>query len=142
VLTVETFRTEAEAVAIANDTEYGLAGAVWTSDASKAQRVAGGLRHGTVWINDYHPYVPQAEWGGFGKSGIGRELGTAGLNEYREAKHIWQNIQPAPSGWFGSPAGDAGVGAADITRVQWRPRGIIIVLFSPRSSYVGTQQEF
>ncbi|WP_208189142.1 aldehyde dehydrogenase family protein [Arthrobacter woluwensis] len=102
VLTVETFRTEAEAVAIANDTEYGLAGAVWTSDASKAQRVAGALRHGTIWINDYHPYVPQAEWGGFGKSGIGRELGRAGLNEYREAKHIWQNIQPAPSGWFGS----------------------------------------
>jgi betaine-aldehyde dehydrogenase len=111
VLTVETFRTEDEAVAIANDTEYGLAGAVWTSDASKAQRVAGALRHGTVWINDYHPYVPQAEWGGFGKSGVGRELGRAGLDEYREAKHIWQNIQPAPSGWFGSSA-ETGVGAA------------------------------
>ncbi|MFE5835464.1 aldehyde dehydrogenase family protein [Arthrobacter sp. NPDC056493] len=106
VLTVETFRTEAEAIAIANDTEYGLAGAVWTSDASKAQRVAGALRHGTVWINDYHPYVPQAEWGGFGKSGIGRELGQAGLAEYREAKHIWQNIAPAPSGWFGSAPGE------------------------------------
>jgi betaine-aldehyde dehydrogenase len=102
VLTVETFRDEAEAIAIANDTEYGLAGAVWTSDASKAQRVAGAMRHGTVWINDYHPYVPQAEWGGFGKSGIGRELGRAGLDEYREAKHIWQNIAPAPSGWFGA----------------------------------------
>jgi betaine-aldehyde dehydrogenase len=116
VLTVETFRTEAEAVAIANDTEYGLAGAVWTSDASKAQRVAGALRHGTVWINDYHPYVPQAEWGGFGKSGIGRELGQAGLAEYREAKHIWQNIAPAPSGWFGSApggtSGETGAGAA------------------------------
>jgi betaine-aldehyde dehydrogenase len=116
VLTVETFRTEAEAVAIANDTEYGLAGAVWTSDASKAQRVAGALRHGTVWINDYHPYVPQAEWGGFGKSGIGRELGQAGLAEYREAKHIWQNIAPAPSGWFGSAPGEnpgeTGAGAA------------------------------
>lgn len=102
VLTVETFRDEAEAIAIANDTEYGLAGAVWTSDASRAQRVASALRHGTVWINDYHPYVPQAEWGGFGKSGIGRELGRAGLDEYREAKHIWQNVSPAPSGWFGA----------------------------------------
>ncbi|WP_369046656.1 aldehyde dehydrogenase family protein [Sinomonas sp. P10A9] len=101
VLTVETFRDEAEAIAIANDTEYGLAGAVWTSDASRAQRVAGALRHGTVWINDYHPYVPQAEWGGFGKSGVGRELGRAGLDEYREAKHIWQNVSPSPSGWFG-----------------------------------------
>jgi betaine-aldehyde dehydrogenase len=115
VLTIETFRTEDQAIAIANDTEYGLAGAVWTSDASKAQRVAGALRHGTVWINDYHPYVPQAEWGGFGKSGIGRELGRAGLNEYRQAKHIWQNIQPAPSGWFGpAPAPkETGEGTAD-----------------------------
>ncbi len=115
VLTIETFQTEDQAIAIANDTEYGLAGAVWTSDASKAQRVAGALRHGTVWINDYHPYVPQAEWGGFGKSGIGRELGRAGLNEYRQAKHIWQNIQPAPSGWFGpAPAPkETGEGTAD-----------------------------
>ena len=59
VVTVETFRTEDEAVT-ANDTVYGLAGAVWTQDAGKAQRVASRLRHGTVWINDYHPYLPQA----------------------------------------------------------------------------------
>lgn len=102
VLTVETFTTEAEAIALANDTEYGLAGAVWTSDASRAQRVAEALRCGTVWINDYHPYVPQAEWGGFGQSGNGRELGPTGLAEYREIKHIWQNINPKPQGWFGS----------------------------------------
>jgi betaine-aldehyde dehydrogenase len=100
VMTVETFTSEAEAIAIANDTEYGLAGAVWTSDASRAQRVAGALRHGTVWINDYHPYVPQAEWGGFGQSGNGRELGPTGLAEYREIKHIWQNTAPAPQYWF------------------------------------------
>ncbi|NDL57407.1 aldehyde dehydrogenase family protein [Phytoactinopolyspora mesophila] len=100
VVTVERFETEADAVRLANDTEYGLAGAVWTSDASVAQRVATALRHGTVWINDYHPYVPQAEWGGFGKSGVGRELGPSGLDEYREAKHIYQNIRPAPMRWF------------------------------------------
>ncbi len=100
VMTVETFTTEAEAIRIGNDTDYGLAGAVWTSDASRAQRVAGALRHGTVWINDYHPYVPQAEWGGFGQSGNGRELGPTGLSEYREIKHIWQNISPAPQYWF------------------------------------------
>ncbi|MCC5035121.1 aldehyde dehydrogenase family protein [Streptomyces sp. WAC 00631] len=100
LLTVETFRDEDEAVALANDTEYGLAGAVWTSDAGRARRVAGRLRHGTVWINDYHPYLPQAEWGGFGRSGTGRELGPAGLAEYREAKHIYQNLDPRPQRWF------------------------------------------
>ena len=105
VLTVETFGTEAEAVSLANDTHYGLAGAVWTGDAGRAQRVASALRHGTVWINDYHPYLPQAEWGGFGRSGIGRELGPSGLAEYRETRHVYQNLRPAPSGWFpGSPA--------------------------------------
>ncbi|MEV8149854.1 aldehyde dehydrogenase family protein [Arthrobacter sp. NPDC080073] len=103
VMTVETFTTEEEAIRIANDTVYGLAGAVWTEDASKAQRVSEALRHGTVWINDYHPYVPQAEWGGFGQSGNGRELGLAGLAEYRETKHIWQNISPGPSHWFEPP---------------------------------------
>ncbi|WP_262056127.1 aldehyde dehydrogenase family protein [Streptomyces sp. STR69] len=102
VLTVETFRTEDEAVALANDTEYGLAGAVWTADAGRARRVAGRLRHGTVWINDFHPYLPQAEWGGFGKSGVGRELGPSGLAEYREAKHVYQNLAPEPVRWFAS----------------------------------------
>ena len=55
---------------------------------------------GTVWINDYHPYVPQAEWGGYKQSGIGRELGQAGLDEYRETKHVWHNIRPAVQHWF------------------------------------------
>jgi betaine-aldehyde dehydrogenase len=100
VLTVETFTGEDEAVRIANDTHYCLAGAVWTQDAGKAERVAGRLRHGTVWINDYHPYVPHAEWGGFKQSGNGRELGPAGLAEYRELKHIWHNVRPRPQHWF------------------------------------------
>ena len=100
VLTVETFTDEDEAVRIANDSIYGLAGAVWTQDAGKGQRVAGRLRMGTVWINDYHPYVPQAEWGGFKQSGTGRELGLAGLEEYRETKHVWHNIRPAEQRWF------------------------------------------
>lgn len=100
VVTVERFHSEGEAIRLGNDTSYGLAGAVWTSDASRAQRVAGRLRHGTVWINDFHPYLPQAEWGGMKQSGIGRELGPSGLDEYREAKHIYQNVRPAPMRWF------------------------------------------
>lgn len=100
LLTIERFGTEQEAIELGNDTEFGLAGAVWTSDPARAQRVAAALRHGTVWINDYHPYVPQAEWGGFGRSGNGRELGPSGLAEYQESKHIWHNTDPKPAGWF------------------------------------------
>ena len=100
VVTVERFRTEDEAIMLGNDTAYGLAGAVWTTDSGRAERVAGALRHGTVWINDYHPYLPQAEWGGFGRSGIGRELGPSGLDEYQEKKHVYHNTSPAPARWF------------------------------------------
>ena len=99
-VTVETFTTEDEAVTIANDTEYGLAGAVWSSDAARARRIAARLRHGTVWVNDFGPYLPQAEWGGFRRSGIGRELGPSGLHEYREAKHVYENLRPGVTGWF------------------------------------------
>jgi betaine-aldehyde dehydrogenase len=101
ILTVETFSSEQEALRLANDTNYGLAGAVWTNDDAKADRVASGLHAGTGWINDYHPYVPPAEWGGYKQSGFGRELGHHGLAEYRETKHIWRNLSPAATHWFG-----------------------------------------
>ncbi len=100
VLTVERFRDEAEAVVLANATVYGLTGAVWTEDVARGQRVASRVRAGTLWINDFHPYVPQAEWGGMKQSGFGRELGPAGLAEYQEAKHIWRNLVPSPLRWF------------------------------------------
>lgn len=100
VLTVERFKTEEEAVAFANDTIYGLAGALWTNDAAKSERVAVQLRLGTVWINDFHPYFAQAPWGGYKQSGIGRELGNAGFDEYTETKHVYRNLNPQPVGWF------------------------------------------
>ncbi|WP_279103737.1 aldehyde dehydrogenase family protein [Gordonia bronchialis] len=107
-VTVETFTDEDEAVRIANDTEYGLAGAVWSTDAARARRIAARLRHGTVWVNDFGPYLPQAEWGGFKRSGVGRELGPSGLDEYREAKHVYENLRPGVTGWFADPARSGG----------------------------------
>ncbi len=100
ILTVERFTTESEAVALGNDTEYGLAAGVRTSDAARGERVVRALRHGTVWLNDFGYYTAAAEWGGFKKSGNGRELGPAGLAEYQEMKHIWHNTSPTSAGWF------------------------------------------
>ncbi|SDJ05015.1 betaine-aldehyde dehydrogenase [Alteribacillus bidgolensis] len=100
LLTIERFSTEEEAVQLANDSKYGLAGAVWTSDIRKAERAASKLRMGTVWINDFHPYFAQAPWGGYKSSGIGRELGKQGLEEYTEVKHVFENTAPQPINWF------------------------------------------
>jgi betaine-aldehyde dehydrogenase len=100
ILTVERFTDEAEAIRLGNDTEYGLAAGVRTSDPARGERVVRALRHGTVWLNDFGYYTAAAEWGGFGKSGNGRELGPTGLAEYQELKHIWHNTAPRPAGWF------------------------------------------
>jgi betaine-aldehyde dehydrogenase len=101
IATAERFAAEDDAVQLGNDTSYGLAGAVWTRDRARAHRIASRLRHGTVWINDFGTYLPQAEWGGFKRSGLGRELGPSGLAEYREAKHVYENTDPKAQRWFG-----------------------------------------
>ena len=100
VVTVQTFRTEEEAIALANDTPYGLAGAVFTADATRAIRVIKEIRAGITWINCYNPTFNEAPWGGYKMSGIGRELGVHGLEEYQEIKQINQNLTPGIVGWY------------------------------------------
>lgn len=100
ILTVERFTSEEQAIELGNDTTYGLAAGVRTGDTARAERVARALRHGTVWVNDFGVYTAAAEWGGFGRSGNGRELGPTGLAEYQELKHIWTNTAPGEVGWF------------------------------------------
>ena len=100
VLVVQLFDTEEEAVALANDTIYGLAGGVFTSDGARARRFIRRLRAGITWINTYHPTFNEAPWGGYKQSGIGRELGTYGYEAYTEVKQINTNLAPARLGWF------------------------------------------
>jgi betaine-aldehyde dehydrogenase len=100
VLAVQVFEDEADAVRLANDSPYGLAGAVFTTDAARAHRVVRKLRAGITWINTYHPTYNEAPWGGYKQSGIGRELGTYGYDAYTEVKQINVNLAVEPSGWF------------------------------------------
>ncbi len=100
VVTVQTFETEEEAIMLANDTVYGLAGAVFTNDVSRAIRVIKEIRAGITWINCYNPAFCEAPWGGYKMSGIGRELGSYGLEEYQEVKQININLSSEPLGWY------------------------------------------
>ena len=100
VLVIQTFKTEEEAIELANGTAFGLAGAVFTNDGAKAQRVIRQLRAGITWINTYHPTFNEAPWGGYKQSGIGRDLGTYGFEEYLEIKQININLKVEPSGFF------------------------------------------
>ena len=102
VITVERFDTEEEALLRANSTIYGLSAGFWTRDPDRIRRMSAGLRFGTVWVNDFNVYFTQAPWGGYKQSGLGRELGRPGLEEYTETKHIFQNHNARPVNWFGA----------------------------------------
>ncbi|MDR0424897.1 MAG: aldehyde dehydrogenase family protein [Clostridiales Family XIII bacterium] len=100
VVTVQTFETEEEAIRMANDTDYGLAGAVFTKDGARALRVVERIRAGITWINCYNPTFNGAPWGGYKKSGVGRELGLKGFEEYQEIKQVNILLNPGPVGWY------------------------------------------
>jgi len=99
-VTVTTFKTEQEALEIANSTEYGLGGGLWTNDLSRAHRVASQIRSGMVWINSYKRVSPNSPFGGTGKSGYGREMGFEAIREYTEAKSIWVNVDAKLPPWY------------------------------------------
>jgi betaine-aldehyde dehydrogenase len=100
VVCIQKFKSEEEALKLANGTVYGLAGAVFSKDGAKALRVIKKLRSGITWINSYHPTYNEAPWGGYKQSGVGRSLGTFGLEEFQEIKQININLQVEPIGWF------------------------------------------
>ncbi len=103
VLAVLPYDGEAEAVRIANDTVYGLTASVWSRDVPRAVSVAHRIRAGTVWINDAHLLNGYAPFGGYKQSGVGRELGSAALDEYLETKHVHVDLSPtlAQKYWYG-----------------------------------------
>ncbi len=103
VLSVLTFRTEEEAIDIANNTRYGLAGIVWSQNIKRALSVANAIRAGTVWVNTFAPLYNEAPFGGYKESGFGRELGRAGLEEYTQVKHLNIDLAagiPMASYWY------------------------------------------
>ena len=99
-VTVTTFRDEAEAVAIANGTEYGLGGGLWTRDLSRGHRVAAAIRSGMVWVNSYKRVNPGSPFGGVGQSGYGREMGFEAMHDYTDAKSVWVNVDAKLPPWY------------------------------------------
>ncbi|MCO5149031.1 MULTISPECIES: aldehyde dehydrogenase family protein [unclassified Shinella] len=100
VVCIRPFETEAEAIQLANDSRFGLAAAVMSADDARCERVASAFRAGIVWINCSQPTFTEAPWGGYKQSGIGRELGRWGLDNYLETKQITRLVSDEPWAWY------------------------------------------
>ena len=88
IVAVIPFKTDDEAITIANDTHYGLAGGIWTQDIRRALRTAKAVKAGYLWVNTYGGIIPETPYGGFKQSGFGKELGKDGLESYLEKKAV------------------------------------------------------
>ncbi|KAG9449513.1 hypothetical protein H6P81_009478 [Aristolochia fimbriata] len=104
VLCAKTFRTEEEAIELANDTRYGLGGAVISKDLERCERVTKALQCGIVWVNCSQPCFCQEPWGGNKRSGFGRELGEWGLDNYLTVKQVTEYVSDEPWGWYQAPS--------------------------------------
>jgi betaine-aldehyde dehydrogenase len=99
-VTVLTFSSEEEALQIANGTEYGLGGGLWTRDLSRAHRFASQIKSGMVWINCYKRVHPASPFGGIGQSGYGRDMGFDAMREYTQVKSVWVNVDAQTPPWY------------------------------------------
>ena len=95
------FSTEEEAIALANDSPFGLAAAIRTRDVSRAHRVAAAIHCGIVWINDHHRLDPASPWGGVKLSGVGREFGPESFDDHFDTKSVMLNTNDQPFDWYG-----------------------------------------
>ncbi|CAN7205734.1 aldehyde dehydrogenase [Paraburkholderia sp. SIMBA_054] len=100
VTVVMPFEDEADAIRIANDTQFGLAASIWTQDVARAHRVAGKLEFGMVWVNDHHRLDPASPWGGFKNSGVGRETGIESFDQFSEPRAVTINTSGKTVDWY------------------------------------------